>query len=118
LRRDLAHRDVDAIFDRLPTIEDLARYGRGGSRGPKGTGTISDPTGMQATRGGRDREFIEMARDILKRLSAVAAEAMSLAPAPARRPMCVDCGTIIDERPKVANGLHHERCYRKARRNA
>lgn len=117
MKRDLAHKDVEVIFDRLPLIEDLARYGRGGSRGPKGRGSVSDPTAQQATRGGRDREFLDRAKKTLRELSGTAAEAQSLAPAPAKLPYCTKCGTVIDGKPaKSDGGSFHWSCYRSRRR--
>jgi len=116
VRRDLAHKDVEVIFDRLPVIEDLARYGRGGSKGPKGRGTVSDPTAQQATRGGRDREFLDKAKGTLRDLSGVAEEAQRLAPAPANLPHCTKCGTVIDGKPaKADGGSYHWGCYRSRR---
>ena len=117
MKRDLAHKDVEVIFDRLPLIEDLARYGRGGGRGPKGRGSVSDPTAQQATRGGRDREFLDRAKKTLRELSGTAAEAQSLAPAPAKLPYCTKCGTVIDGKPaKSDGGSFHWSCYRSRRR--
>jgi hypothetical protein len=116
VRRDVSHNDVDIIWDRLPVIEDLARYGRGGSRGPKGRGSVSDPTAQQATRGGRDREFLDRAKKTLKELSGTAAEAQSLAPAPPALPHCGKCGKVIDGKPaKSDGGSFHWACYRSRR---